>query len=97
MLDYENSENPYDEKRNAIALWKNTAQDYCPSSAEILLSGQAIIKFGVKSEDALHIACAIALGCDYFITTDKGLISKNIVGIKIINPIDFVIATEALI
>ena len=28
MLDYENSENPYDEKRNAIALWKNIAQDY---------------------------------------------------------------------
>jgi hypothetical protein len=42
------------------------------------------------------IACAIARGCEYFITTDKGLTNKNIVGIKIVNPIDFIRETEDL-
>jgi len=94
MLDYENNENPYDEKRNAIAAWRNIAQEYCPSSDDVLSKGQTIIKLGVKPKDALHIACAIKSGCNYFLTTDKGLMSKNISEIKIINPIDFVTEVE---
>jgi hypothetical protein len=30
MLDYENSKNPYDEIRHAVAIWKRIADDYCP-------------------------------------------------------------------
>jgi len=94
MLDYENNDNPYEEKRNAIAEWKNIAKDYCPSSDEVLSNGQKIMRLGVKPKDGLHIACAILRGCDYFLTTDRGLTNKNITGISIINPIDFVRETE---
>ena len=94
MLDYENNENPYDEKRNAIAAWKNIAHEYCPSADDVLSKGQTIIKLGIKPKDALHIACAIESGCDYFLTTDKGLMNKNISDIKIINPIDFATKVE---
>jgi len=45
---------------------------------------------GIRANDALHIACAIDSRCEYFITTDAGLTNKEIDGIKIINPIDFV-------
>ena len=45
---------------------------------------------GIKAKDALHLACAIESGCDYFITTDKGLTNKSVDNIIIINPIDFV-------
>ena len=31
MLDYENNDNPYDEKKNTISSWKKIADDYCPS------------------------------------------------------------------
>jgi hypothetical protein len=71
MLDYENNENPYEEKRNAIAPWKEIADDYCPSSDTVLSRGQEIMKRGINSKDALHIACAIEMYCEYFITTDK--------------------------
>ena len=94
MLDLENANNPYDDKRNAVAPWKEIASEYCPSSDDVLSAGQNIMGYGIKPKDALHIACAIKSGCEYFITTDKGIFNKNIENIKVINPIDFVIETE---
>jgi predicted nucleic acid-binding protein len=44
----------------------------------------------IRSNDALHIACAIESQCEYFITTDGGLTNKKIDKIKIVNPIDFI-------
>jgi len=49
---------------------------------------------GIRANDALHIACAIESQCEYFITTDAGLTKKEIEGIIIINPVDFVRETE---
>ena len=96
MLDYENGKNPYEEKRSMIGPWKEISEDYCEPSEEILLRGKKIMKLGVKNNDALHIACAIERQCGFFITTDKGLLSKNIEEIKVMNPIDFVRETEGL-
>ena len=96
MLDSENDDNPYEEKRQAIGLWKKIADEYCASSEEILLSGKKIMKLGVKAKDALHIACALHCGCDYFITTDQGLVNKAVEKIRIVNPVMFVIETEGL-
>ena len=86
----------YEEKRNAIAPWKAIADIYCPSSDDILAAGREIMEHGIKAKDALHIACAIKSGCGYFVTTDKRLTNKTNVGIKLINPIDFVRETEDL-
>jgi predicted nucleic acid-binding protein len=51
---------------------------------------------GVKSKDALHVACAVASKCDYFLTTDKRLINKlkNFEEIVVINPLDFISLKE---
>ena len=97
MLDYENNKNPYEEKRSMIAPWKVVAEDYCPPSETILSRGKAIMELGIKNNDALHISCAIERQCEYFITTDKRLLNKNIEEIKIINPIDFVRDMEDLL
>ena len=94
MLDYENEKSPYEDKRKAIAPWKNIADDYCPSSEPIRSHGKEIMKRGIKHNDALHIACALERQCDYFITTDKGITNKYISGIKLINPIDFIVEME---
>jgi hypothetical protein len=94
MLDFENSVNPYGESKNAISPWKNIAHEYCSSSDEILSLGKKIMELGVKEKDSLHIACAIISGCDYFITTDRKLLNKHLVDMKVINPIDFILKTE---
>jgi predicted nucleic acid-binding protein len=96
MLDAENDENPYDEKRKSISPWKEIADCYCASSDDILLAGNEIMKKGIQAKDALHIACAIKCKCGYFITTDKKLTNKTIEGIRILNPTDFVTKTERI-
>ena len=96
MLDYENSENPNGETKNAIAVWKAIAVDHCPSSDEVLAAGRGIMKHGINAKDALHIACAIRCGCERFITTDRKLINKTVPGIKIANPMSFAVEIEEL-
>ena len=95
MLDFENSKNPYEEKRKAIKAWKDLSACYCGSSQVILTKGKSYEKLGISPADALHIACAAVSGCEYFITTDVKLLKKQIKGIKIINPIDFIGEMEA--
>jgi len=96
MLDFENDSNPYEEKRNAINPWKEIANEYCPSSNAILSEGLRYMEYGIKAKDALHIACAVKCGCQYFITTDKKLLNKTFNEIRIIDPIDFLKETEGL-
>ena len=94
MLDFENSNNPYEDRKKSVAQWKDVSHEYCPSSNEILSLGREIMKFGVKEFDALHIACAIICGCGYFITTDRRLLNRPITKIKLINPVDFIFEME---
>ena len=94
MSDYENSKSSYEDNKKAVALWKGIADEYCPSSSEILELGRGIMKKGIKEKDALHIACSIKSGCDYFITTDRKVLNKSVPDIKIINPISFITEME---
>lgn len=94
MLDSENNANPYDDKRNTIAIWKHLASEFQTATAEVLELGTQYQRLEITPKDALHLACAAVLKSDYFITTDHGLLNKNIAEIKIINPLDFVRITE---
>jgi predicted nucleic acid-binding protein len=48
-----------------------------------------LIKIGLHDADSLHIASAIYAKADYFLTTDKKILNKQVEGITTINPIDF--------
>lgn len=97
MLDYENGKNPYEEKRLAIAPWKNIASSNISSESENIIEfAEKLTHKGIKAFDALHISCAVADGCDYYLTTDKKLLNKNIPEINIVNPIDFVRMEELI-
>ena len=90
MSDLENSKNPNIENKKAIQNWVKIAILKCKSSSNILKLGKIIEKYGINVKDSLHIASAIESKCEYFITTDTGLLKKQINEIQIINPIDFV-------
>ena len=62
----------------------------------ILDNAKLIEKLGVRPKDALHIACAIDADCEYFITTDNGLLKKMATCslIKVLNPIEIINLTE---
>lgn len=95
MLDFENSQNIDIEKRDKIYGWEQFADLYFIGTSNTEKIADALVQKGFKSIDAVHIACAIESKCDYFLTTDKGILSKKglISEVKIANPIEYVIET----
>lgn len=93
VLWYENSQNPYETKRISIGefLQKNSAEYIDTDRAdEIKIKAEEIMKTGIKTKDAYHIACAIRSSCDCFLTTDDRLLKYRTSEIQIMNPIDFI-------
>ena len=94
---YENSQNPYDMRRDSIVSFidENTS-DYVSAERrkEVQAISREIMKTGVKMKDSYHVACAIIEKCDYFLTTDKRLLKYHDERIRICNPIDFIRETE---
>ena len=76
LLDYENSKNPFQERREQIAEWKKYAVLDVVESKEVLRLAAMLQDQGIKKIDSLHIACAIEARSDYFLTTDDGILKK---------------------
>jgi predicted nucleic acid-binding protein len=93
MLDYENSQNTDFEKRNKIFEWAKYAETYFIGTDKTDRIANELILKGIKNKDAVHLACAIESGCDYFVTTDKSIIKKKnlITELQIINPLEYFI------
>ena len=96
ILDYESQANPFDERREVIQAWKKHAVLDTDATQGILSKAQALTTLGLKSKDALHIACAIEMQCDYFITTDDNILNsmKNSHEMAVVDPVTFVREVE---
>ena len=92
ILDYENNHNPFDERKNIINKWKKKAIIDVVENNKILKKANELIKKGIKTKDALHIACAVHAASDYFITTDEQIIKKckTLRDISVINPLQYI-------
>ena len=90
ILTFENSQNIFSAKKNAISQWENLSSSFVEKSETIRLTAQEIMNTGIKAADAAHVACAIAGNCDYFITVDKRLLKYQDKRIIICNPIEFI-------
>jgi len=77
VLKYENSRNPFQAKKRAIARWEKLSSLFITMSDEIVAIAEIIMTTRVKNADALHVACAIAANCNYFITVDKRLLAYS--------------------
>ena len=99
ILEFENMNNPFDERREAVHQWKSLAQIDINETENILNKADDLKRSGVKSKDALHLACAIEAKADYFITTDDIIIKKlgHIREIEVINPLAFIDLPEGKI
>jgi predicted nucleic acid-binding protein len=90
MMDYEITSNPFYDRQIAFLKWKTVAVVDIDPIEEILNRGKDLGKKNIKKKDVLHIACAIKAGCGYFLTTDRGILNKEIPEINTVNPLDFV-------
>ncbi len=92
ILDFENEANPFEQRRLAIRCWKNYASVDTDETKEIIEKAERFHQRGIKSKDSIHLACAISMRCEYFLTTDDELIKKasSINEIKVTDPISFI-------
>lgn len=93
MLVYENGQNPYEMRMNAITefIEKNTTVYVSAARVEeVSKKAHEIMKTGVKYKDACHVACAIMSDCEYFLTTDRRLLKYRTDKLKMMNPLDFI-------
>lgn len=93
ILDYENSKNPYEERKFRIRGWAKYALINIKENAEIIKRTNLLNQKGFRKLDSLHIACAITAKCDYFLSTDDKILnlSKTLEGkIKVSDLIVFI-------
>ena len=92
MVDFENAANPFEERRTTISGWRHYATMDVEETAMILQSANRLARKGLKAKDALHIACAIAGECTYFVTTDDDILKRrqDVHDITVIDPTAFV-------
>lgn len=97
MLDFENSANPYEERKESIEDWKVLSMENIKAIEEVRdLAKRLETAYTIKPKDALHLACAIETKSQYFLTTDRILLKKasQLKEITVINPVDFIIIWE---
>lgn len=92
---YEVNKIPDPERKIKVRLSLSNANDYVEINGPILERAKQIQKLGVKSYDALHIACAEAAKADIFLTTDDKLLKKmrqfnDKINVKVDNPLNWI-------
>ena len=91
ILDFENKQNPFEERQDAISSWKKFGELDIEENESVLNRTRALTEIGLKAKDALHVACAIEGMANYFLTTDDGILKKCSahLDINVINPLEF--------
>lgn len=92
MLDFENATNPFEERRTTLSGWRQYAPLDVEATPLILQHANQLAGMGLKAKDALHIACAIAGVCPYFVTTADDILKRrpDVHDITLIDPTAFV-------
>ena len=91
-LDVEVGDSPFLDRQEKILPWRDGATVHVAITSAIEDRAIELMQFGIKSADALHLACAESAGCDWFFTTDRGILKKvqNIGLMRVANPIAYV-------
>jgi hypothetical protein len=90
ILEFENNQNPFEDRMFSIYDWKKISTYHCVETAEIIKFAESLHEKGIKTKDALHISCAKFSNADYFLTTDKKLLNFHIPDVNIINPLQLI-------
>jgi len=92
VLDFENSRNHSEQKRQTIKNFMREYEKYYVPEAvndKVIKLAAPIMQTGVKKQDAVHVVCAILTGCDYFITVDDRLLKYQSDKITLLSPVEF--------
>ena len=92
MLVTEVCDNPIPVNCERILAWRDLAAEYVHIDDAVERRATEIMRLGVKTADAIHLACAESAGCDWFFTVDMGILKKvsGIGSMRVANPIQFI-------
>ena len=92
MLVVEAGDCPIADQREKILAWRHGASVFVEITAEVERNAGLVMELGVKSGDALHLACAAFAKCDWFFTVDRGILKKvnNIGAMRVVNPLRYI-------
>ena len=88
--------NPFSTRRTYVQQLSRICSHSIKPNDSVRQRGERIAeKCGIQGRDALHIACAESVACEYMVTCDDRLIKqaercneKGLLKIRVINPID---------
>lgn len=93
ILHYENGQNPFEMRQRAITeFMKNNSAIHIDidKADKIKEKADDIMKTGIKTKDAYHVACALEARCNYFLSTDDRLLKYHADEMILLDPIDFI-------
>jgi len=88
---YENSRNLSQPRRQWVEQCLQLASQFQALDEGIIQRATLLEGQGLGAIDALHVACAEASGCDYFLTCDDRLVRRYSGQLKVVNPVSFVL------
>ncbi len=91
VLDFEISRSRFLDRARQILSWANGAAVMVNVDAAIRARAKEFEIAGLKAADALHLACAECASCDWFFTTDRGILkkAKRLTAMRVANPLEF--------
>ena len=91
VLDFEISKSRFLDRSLQIMSWAKGAIINVQIDDSIRFRAKEFEANGLKAMDALHVACAEAAECDWFFTTDRGILKKarNLTSMRVANPVEF--------
>ena len=95
-LCHEVEKNPFPRRYQSIVSWLGGAAVYIETTDDVIERAKEFVEIGVKKMDALHLASAAKAGCDWFFTTDKGILKKvrEVDSMRVANPVEFVVGRD---
>lgn len=91
VLDFEINKSRFLDRSLQIMPWAKGAVINVQIDDSIRFRAKEFEANGLKAMDALHVACAEAAECDWFFTTDRGILKKarNLISMRVANPVEF--------
>ena len=91
VLDFEISKSRFLDRSLQIMPWAKGAVINVQIDDSIRFRAKEFEANGLKAMDALHVACAEVAECDWFFTTDRGVLKKarNLTSMRVANPVEF--------
>ncbi len=91
VLDFEISKSRFLDRSLQIMPWAKGAIINVQIDDSIRFRAKEFEANGLKAMDALHVACAEAAECDWFFTTDRGILKKarSLTSMRVANPVEF--------